>query len=689
MKRSIVFTLHYCALLGPLYAQEADNPPDHYYSLTLPEVVVNASRGMLGMTTSTGSVGDIDRMDSTQSINVIDQALIGDNAADRVENVLFWLPGVSPSSSSAGYSTAFSTRGFHSKGDLFFNGHRDNGQFFIRDLATVERVEILKGHGSVLYGSGTPGATLNYISLRPRSQPLTRFRLTLGSDRFLRNVLDTTGPVGTTRNLHYRLIVAAQDGDSSIYDNVEKRRWTVFPSLQWHYSQYGSLRLETERSYDKQPYYFGTVYTQGRILYDSSYVFPQARSDRHFGRVGLYWQHRFGKRIELRAAISHFTTRRNDILAGFYYKKNESALAGYYRLVKDAYRQESVKLELIGDLTTARLDHRLLLGVEYNSNHDKVKSKRNVGGFTLDPFKPDFNVNLSDLPLTTNNYITDNRETGLYLFDRISLSPAWALELGTRRSDFDAHIRDKDGSYDSDRTNNSVSSNTLGVVWRPRENSSYYFNVSESFKPNWGTDRNNRFFAPRETRQLEAGIRYRLADGRWSIESAIYRLTQKNLLKKDPEDREYWVLAGERQSGGLDLSLQYQPAPAFSLISTYSYTEARYAGRDNPNEGNTPASIPRHSGSIRVNYRPSEKPAWRFWSGVIAVDERFGDDANSFKIPGYALLNAGAQYHKKELKLTLSMTNALDKRYIAASFTDDDIYQGSRRTVRFSVAHGF
>ncbi len=118
------------------------------------------------------------------------------------------------------------------------------------------------------------GATLNYISKRPQPLPATTLGLTVGNNDFIRSTLDSSGPVNMSRRLYYRLVVAGQDGKSSVYDNVVNRRWTIFPSLLWHYSPNGSLRIEAEYSRDNQPYYFGTVYTKGQILYDKSYVLP-------------------------------------------------------------------------------------------------------------------------------------------------------------------------------------------------------------------------------------------------------------------------------------------------------------------------------------------------------------------------------------------------------------------------------
>ena len=625
-------------------------------------------------------------MDSSRTIDLIEPSLIDATGAVRLEDTVSYLPGITPSSTQAGYKTAVSVRGFNSKGDVFLNGHRDNTQFLVRDLHTVERVEILKGHGSVLYGSGTPGATLNYISKQPESEALTMLGLSVGNQDFFRGTLDSTGPLGDAKNLLYRFVASSQDGDT-LYDNVGKRRWDIFPSLQWNYSERGSLRLELEHTREFRPYYFGTVYTQGQILFDRSYVFPEASADKTFNRAGLYWRQQLSEPFELKTSVNHFTTRRDDRHAGFLYKKDDESLAGYYRLVSENYKQDSIKLELVSAFSTGSATHRLLTGIEYDDNSDDVKSKRNIGGFTLDPFSPNFGVDLASLPLTSSDYTIDNTETGIYLFDRVDLTEAFSLEAGLRHSKYKARF--KKGETDTKMTDNSLLSKTLGLVWRPRDNSALHLSLSESFKPNWGTDKNGNFFDPKTARQIEAGVRRKSTDNLASIEASIYQLSQGNLTTADPLYPDFKVLTGERRSRGLELLLGFTPSPAFNLIAAYSYIDAEITRNNDGKAGNRPASIPIHSGSIRLDYRPARQANWKLFGGIRAVDRRFGDDANSFKVPGYGLLDFGVQYRNKGIKTILSIANALDKRYIAASFLEDDIYQGDRRIVNLSTEFAF
>lgn len=144
----------------------------------------------------------------------------------------------------------------------------------------------------------------------------------------------------------------------------------------------------------------------------------------------------------------------------------------------------------------------------------------------------------------------------------------------------------------------------------------------------------------------------------------------------------------EHRSRGLELLLGFTPSTAFELIVAYSYIDAEITRNNDGKAGNRPASIPGHGGSLRLDYRPAQAN-WKLFGGVRAVDRRYGDDANSFEVPGFGLLDLGAQYKNKGVKTTLSITNALDKRYIAASFLEDGIYQGERRVVKLSSEYAF
>ncbi len=653
------------------------------------EIVISDARDVLPLIhedISTGGLPGTARLDAAVSVGVYGDDLFDAFAPSRIEDVVSYAPGIAPSSFQAGYATALMVRGFHTQGEVFVNGHRDNRHFYTRDLATVERVEVLKGHGAVLYGSGSPGATLNYLTRRPSAFRESSIRATVGNNEFIRGELDSTGVIPGAEELRYRLIVAGQNGDT-LYDYVEDERWVAYPAFQWRYADEGSLRMEIEAAENHRPYHFGTVYTLGQVLYDKSYVFPQAEANKRHDRLGLYWDHRFNGHIGVHASFNHFVTDRDDLHVGFLNKRDEVTLNGYYREVSTDYRQDTGKLELALNLPTRGLAHDLRLGLDFNDADEDVRSKRNLRGFVIDPFKPDLTVDLSGLTLTPRNYIIENTETALYAFDRVALGDQLSAELGVRFSEYDSHF--KMNNSETTTSENDTLSKSASLIYKPSSTVAYHLSLTESFQPNTGTDRNLKYLDAKVGRQIEFGIRSWFPEWRIALDSAIYQLTQSNLPSADPDDPDFLVLSGKRRSRGFEWAAERKINEGPTLRLGYSYIDAEFVRSDAGIQGNTPASIPRHSGYLTLSYAPDEQPDWRIWSGINGSSERWGNDANTFKVPGYALLDLGAELKWRDVRFLASIVNALDKRYVAASFADYDIYQGDRRQIRLAAEYRF
>lgn len=187
---------------GSVYAAES--------TLALEPLVITTPRvsGYYNATTDTATRIPASTLAIPFSVGVVNQSLLQDSMVLRLEDTAMFISGVQPSSADSGFNTDLRIRGFTTAGSAYLDGVQDNQHFQVRDMALVERVEILKGHSSVLYGSGSPGGSVNYISKKPLGQFKHSVSYEAGSYDFNRGLVDSTGPLNEDKTLLYRVIAA-------------------------------------------------------------------------------------------------------------------------------------------------------------------------------------------------------------------------------------------------------------------------------------------------------------------------------------------------------------------------------------------------------------------------------------------------------------------------------------------------
>lgn len=219
------------------------------------------------------------------SVGVISPELLNDSQINRLEETTKFISGVQQGTGDSGFNTDVMIRGFSTGGGAYLNGLLDNQKFFVREMATVERTEILKGQSSVLYGSGSPAGVVNYINKKPQAETQQNIGLSAGSYDFGKLVFDSTGAIKNNENVWYRFIAAGQLADD-FRANIINNRATLAPSITWNYANHGKFTSEFEYNHDAQPYHFDNVYTKKYgVIYDQSYVDPRTQSDRDYWRV--------------------------------------------------------------------------------------------------------------------------------------------------------------------------------------------------------------------------------------------------------------------------------------------------------------------------------------------------------------------------------------------------------------------
>lgn len=676
-----------CALLSSaVYAVESTQPVSK--PLILDALVVTTPRisDYYTATTDTATRTPASTLTVPFSVGVVNQALLQDSMVLRLEDTAMFVSGVEQSSADSGFNTDLRIRGFTTAGSAYLDGVQDNQHFQVRDMALVERVEILKGHSSVLYGSGSPGGTVNYISKKPQDQFKHSLSYETGSYDFNRGMVDSTGPLNQDKTVLYRVIAAGQMAED-FRDNISHDRVTVAPSLTWNYRTGGSLDVGFEYSNQNQPYRFDNVFTQDHVVYDRSYVDPRTRSDRHYWRFSAAAKQALSDSWSVHFASHYFHVEREDLLFGFYTFKTPTTLSGYYRDIHDHYDQYSLRSEIHGQFQLLGSRHHLISGVERNASDDRLNSDRRIGGYTLDVYNPVFNY---PIPATTR-LDKDMRqvEYGFYVNDQIDITRFWHVTGGMRYSLFNG---------DSFQNNAFVPLTDLdaviynaGLSFTPVDNVAGYFSYSQSFQPNSGTDRNLKFLPAKQGELYELGIKSAWFDKRLSASAAIYQLTQSNIPSRDPLDPDYSVTNGAVRGRGFELDISGQILEGLQIVANYSWMGSEFIG-DSVWHGNEFRSTPKHSGTLWGHYQlpiaglPGQ---FKIGGGLVLVGRRFGDDANSFEVPGYVRPDLVAHYQLEQFDFRLKVENILDRRYVSSSVYDDTVIQGNRRTASFLVAMRF
>lgn len=651
---------------------------------TLAEVVVSEQAGYAYPETNTATRIDAPLLSTPYSVGVVNRALLQDSLGYRLEDIAQFVSGVSQSSADSGFNTDLRIRGFTTAGSAYLDGVLDNQRFQVRDMALIEQVDILKGHSSVLYGAGAPGGTVNYVSKKPQAVSAHRLSYATGSYDFNRAVADSTGALNNDNSLLYRVIAVGQLADS-FRENITNDRATIAPSLTWRYGNNNALNVGLEYGYQNQPYLFDNVYTQNRVVFDQSYVDPRARSDRHYWRFSSRLDHNLSKAWSLHFASHYFHVERSDALIGFNTFTDSDTVSGYYRDIRDHYDQYSLRGEARGQFIALGA-HHWISGIERNAADDRLHSQRKIDGNTLDVFRPVFNY---ALPVATRYDSGFRRvEYGFYSNDQIDLNSYWHVSGGVRYSLFDDErsLNDKP----TDLPVQKALTYSAGISFTPSARLAGYYGYSQSFQPHAETDRHLRALPAKHGELHEVGVKSLWFDEQLNISAALYRLRQSHLAERDPADRDYAVAIGNVESHGFEFDAVGQASERWQWVGNYSWTEAGF-GKGSGLRGKQFRSTPRHSGSLWLLYHlPLNMPgALRLGGGLVVVGRRFGDDANTFKVPGYARADLALNYRIEKLDFRVKVENLLDKRYVSSSISNDTVIQGNRLFFQFYMGIRF
>ncbi|MEX5587834.1 TonB-dependent siderophore receptor [Pseudomonas urmiensis] len=655
--------------------------------------------------------------DIPQAINVVPAQVIRDQAPRNLDDALANVSGITQGNNFGGTSDTVMKRGF---GDNRDGSIMRDGMPLVqgRSLnASTERVEVLKGPASLLYGIQDPGGVINVVSKRPQLEQYNALTLrgsTYGSGKNgSGGGLDSTGALGDSP-LAYRLIVDHEDEDYWRNYGVH-RESLVAPSLAW-LGEDTQVVLAYEHREFLYPFDRGTGFgSDGHPLN----IPATRRLDEPFndmeGRSDLY-------RLEVDHQLS------DDWKAHFGYTFNrETYDASQVRVtaVNEAKgtltrsidgthnamsRDQFATFSLNGNVLVAGMRHDLLVGVDHEDRKvfrgDLIRQTPSSTFSYENPLygqqQEGSNVRASDSD-QTDKLRTDS----LFIQDALHLDEHWILVAGGRFQQYDQYAgRGRPFKANTDNSGQTWVPNA-GVVYKVDEQLSLYGSYSESFKPNSSiaplsigggqTLLLDGGIAPEEGKSWELGAKLDIP-GQLTGNLALFDITKRNVLVADGDSNPGTIIysnAGEVRSRGVELDLTGQLSERWSLIGSYAFTDAEVT-KDPELKGKRLQNVARHSGSLSAVYDYGSLfggDRLRLGAGARYVGERAGNASNDFDLPAYTVADAFASYETQldehKVRLQLNVKNLFDKVYYTSAVNRYFVALGDARQVSLSSTFEF
>ena len=658
-----------------------------------PELADGPVQGYRATRSASATRTDTALSEIPQAISVIPSAVLDDLGSHSVERALDFAGGVSRQNNFGGLTLyEYSVRGFTTS-EFYKDGFSANrGYPSTPDAANIERIEVLKGPAASLYGRGDPGGTVNIVTKKPQAERFARLQTSAGSwDRY-RSALDVNTPLDEQGDLLARLNLAVED-NHSFRDHVGSQRVFAAPSLSWQLSPDTLLRLEAELVRHRSVLDRGEVAPENKLGSVSRSTFLGEPNDGHVSNDNNLLQasleHALNDDWRLRLA-SHF---KEGSLAG--YASEALSLANDGRTLTRRFRERDTswhdsisQAELHGDLSIAGMQHRLLLGAEYENYRKNERVTEVRPRSTIDIYDPLYGRPRPDGARSGSDAHEQVQSQALNLQDQIAFSERLRGLIGVRIERFEQTIDNRVNGARSQQNHDAITQR-VGLLYQLTPAVGLFANASTSFKPNNGLDRSDRAFDPEQGIGYEAGLKLDLLDDRLSATLAAFHLTKENVLTADPVDASFQAAAGEARSQGFDLQVSGQLSDALRLIGAFAFINAEVTDGDQAlPAGSRLLGVAQQSGSLLGVYEFQD--GWLRGSDIGAafnyVGDRSGQAGSDFSLPAYHTVDLLAHYaFSPRIKVGANLNNLLDEKYYERSYSNLWVMPGEPRNLSVNL----
>ena len=634
---------------------------------------------------ATGTKTDTALRDIPQSVQVVSRQVLEDQQIGRLGDALANVSSVQRGNSHGGSSESFVIRGFHATtyaiDGMLLNPLVSRPEA-ISDLANVERIEVLKGPASVLYGRGNPGGLINLVTRKPTFTPEASARAQAGSGDFYRLEANASGPLDPARTLAGRITVATQT-DGGFRDTFRDSKHTyIAPTFRWEPNDITRVDAGMEYIDQTSPFDRGVIPLNGKIDMPADRYLHEPWSRDKADKFSIWYraEHDVNEWLTLRQM-----TRWDDSHKDRYVVDLRGVAADGRTLNRRAtdgeekIRTLDMQFEAIARFATGGLEHTALAGFEYIDGLRETSSYR-AQLASIDIFNPVYGARPGRFVFQESGRY-DLESYSVYLQDQVDLGEQWKLMLGARYDDTRQTNRSLDADLQTSRTDVDPSrvSPRLGVVYQPADWLALYASYSTSFSPQSARDRAGRVLDPEEGVQYEVGAKFDIIPEQLSATLSAFEIVRENVAAPDPDDDAWSVQTGEQRVRGLEADISGSPLPGWQIIGNISALDAQVTQDTVIKEGNRLTGVPTLSGSLWSSYQLQEGrlAGLGFGAGVIFAGERQGDLDNSYDVGGYARIDASLFYDIDEhVRVSLNGRNLTDRKYIETVADTDGNYYG-------------
>ncbi len=673
-----------------------NEPAEDEYEATMPTVYVtgtsenSVTKGYIGYDQAEVTRNQLTIKETPQAVDVLDIQKNKNYGTNDLSSILEGNAGIDATYDMRGESIKI--RGFSADAsDIYRDGIRESGQVR-RSTANIERVEILKGPSSVLYGRSSGGGVINMVSKFANFTQRRTVGLAYGSWANRSATVDINQVINP--NVAVRLTGEASEANS-FRSTVNTRGRMLSPSV-------------TVRA--------GNLSWTGQYTWDSARRVPDRNPDRHvYEQMGLSWRRGFARpgdfvkddlsvlrsdlawaingSWDLRWQLAHRSASQDfDHYFGGTYDAATRLLGQNYAWQETANKTLSSALTLNGRFATGAIEHKLTAGLDWSrEKRDPLLSTRRDQ--PINPFAaPGTWGRLNPRPAATIDNHHRAHSAGLFVQDLISLRPDVKVLVGGRHDRYkfrSTNIRKQSSGYDGSTFNPNV-----GVVWDINADHTVYAAWNRSFAPYGGNGyltvdatANPATFNtdPEQSRQIEVGVKSDWLDRKLSTTLSVYNLEHTNIrYRPDPNDLTRWAVRGKERSRGVELNVMGRVHPQWFVRGSLGLMSAKIVeNRQNrAEEGRYLTNTARINGNLFVRYAPHP---WFAEAGLTHIGKRYYYISNEeHGLPAFTRLDALIGYSAAPWNFTLALQNVTNKKYWRSN-----AMPGSPRAVMLKASYEF